>query len=268
MCAIMKHTFLLFLLLLCAAAVVAQERPSWVDGYFNDLAYSYIKTASASGFSEEEALEKAVAQVIEARSQESGIRMKVTVSTDGRISSAGSDNLTVKARVIDRYTEYNSGQYRVSILAQVAKNPTFDFDAVRVTDEYGFSPSVFVPGMEQLQKGSKGKGFFFIGAETAFIGTIVVAECMRSSFNSKVNTSHDVDTRRRNADSADRCATVRNVAIAGALAVYAWNVIDGIVAKGKKHIVVAHRTTLDVQPFFTPGLDGNAGGGISLCLNF
>ena len=76
--AIMKHTFLLFFLLLYAATVVAQERPSWVDGYFNDLAYSYIKTASASGFSEEEALEKALAQVIEARSQESGIRMKVS----------------------------------------------------------------------------------------------------------------------------------------------------------------------------------------------
>lgn len=265
----MKHIILFFVSLLCASSALAQqERPSWVDGYFNDLAYSYIKTASASGFSEDEALLKAVNQVIGARSHESGVRVHIQIDTNGNVAASGSDNLTVKARVIDRYVEYRGGQYRVSILAQVAKNPTFDFDAVRVTDEYGFSPSVFVPGMAQLQKGSKGKGFFFIGAETAFIGTIVVAECMRSSFNSKVNTSHDVDTRRRNADSADRCATVRNVAIAGALAVYAWNVIDGIVAKGKKHIVVAHRTTLDVQPFFTSGLDGNAGGGISLCLNF
>lgn len=265
----MKYTALILMLLLCAASAMAQqERPSWVDGYFNDLTNSYIKTASASGFSEDEALLKAVNQVIGARSHEAGVRVNIKIDANDNVTAAGSDNLTVKARIIDRYTEYSGGQYRVSILAQVAKNPTFDFDAVRVTDEYGFSPSVFVPGMAQLQKGSKGKGAFFIGAETAFIGAIVAAECMRSSFNSKVNTSHDVDTRRRNADSADRCATVRNVAIAGALAVYAWNVIDGIVAKGKKHIVVAHRTTLDVQPFFTSGLDGNTGGGISMCLNF
>lgn len=265
----MKLFRLLALLLLVGVSawhVVAQERPSWVDGYFNDLRYSYIKTASAMAYSEEEALERAVAQVIEARSQESGIRMKVTVAADGRISSTGSDNLTVKARVIDRYCEYANGQYRVSVLAQVAKNPTYDLDMVRVTNDYGFTPSVFVPGMAQLQKGSKGKGIFFIAAETAFVGTIVVAECMRSSYNSKVNSSHDEAVRRSNADKADQCATVRNVAIAGAVAIYAWNVIDGIVAKGKKHIVIADRSTLDVQPFFTPFYGG--GGGVSLCLNF
>lgn len=266
----MKPTRLLStLLLFCAAAaisVAAQERPSWVDGYFNDLQYSYIKTASATAYSEDEAFDKAVAKVIEDRSQESGMRVRVSVRPDGSITSTGSDDLTVKARVIDRYSEFADGQYRVSVLAQVAKNPTYDFDMVKVTNDYGFSPEVFVPGMAQLKKGQKGKGIFFIAAETAFIGTIVVAECMRSSNVSKINTTHNADSRRRHADNADRCATVRNVAIAGAVAVYLWNVIDGIVAKGKKHIVVADCSTLDVQPFFAPGYDG--GGGVSLCLNF
>lgn len=256
-------------LFFCAAtaiSVAAQERPSWVDGYFNDLQYSYIKTASATAYSEDEAFDEAVAKVIEGRSQESGMRVKVSVLADGRITSTGNDDLTVKARVIDRYSEFVDGQYRVSVLAQVAKNPTYDFDKVRVTNDYGFSAEAFVPGMAQIKKGQKGKGIFFIAAETAFIGSVVVAECMRTSNVSKINTTHDADLRRRHADNADLCATVRNVAIAGAVAVYLWNVIDGIVAKGKKHIVVANGTMLDVQPFFAPGYNG--GGGFSLCLNF
>ena len=52
-------------LFFCAAtaiSVAAQERPSWVDGYFNDLQYSYIKTASATAYSEDEAFDEAVAK--------------------------------------------------------------------------------------------------------------------------------------------------------------------------------------------------------------
>lgn len=256
-------------LLLCAASVIsvaAQERPSWVDGYFNDLRNSYIKTVTATAYTEDEAFDEAVTKVMEDRSQESGMRVKVKVQSDGRIITTGGDMLTVKARVIDRYTEFVDGQYRVNVLVQVAKNPTFDFDVVKVTNDYSFSPEAFVPGMAQLKKGQKGKGTFFITAEAAFIGAIVVSECMRNSNTSKINTTHNAASRRMYADNADKCATARNVAIAGAVGIYLWNVIDGIVAKGKKHIVIADRATLDFYPYFSPDLDVN--GGLSLCLKF
>ena len=42
--------------------------------------------------------------------------------------------------------------------------------------------------------------------------------------------------------------TVRNIAIAGAAAVYIWNVIDGMTAKGKKHIVIAELASLNFAP--------------------
>lgn len=264
----MKHSFLLLIVLLLPLAlwgqqVSSKERPSWVDGYFDDLGNSYIKMTSASAFSEAEAFDKAVAQVIEARSQESGMRVNVHVEGDGRITVKGSDNVTVKARVIDQYVEFVSGQYRVSVLAQVAKHPQYNFEQVKVTNEYGFSPSVFVPGMAQIQKGSKGKGAFFIGAEVAFIGGIVVAECLRSSNASKVNSTHNVADRKVYADNADVCANVRNVAIAGAAAIYVWNIIDGIAAKGKKHIVVADNKILDIRPYAS--FDG---GGLALSFTF
>lgn len=242
---------------------LSQERPSWVDGYFNDLERSYIKTATAVGFSEEEALNKAIEQILGARSQEAGVRVGVSVRPDGQIVVKGNDELTVKARVIDEYRTYEGGRYRVSILAQVAKNPTLEFEPVKVTKDYGFMASAFVPGMAQLQKGSKGKAAFFIGAEAAFVGGIIVAECLRASYESKIATTHDVRLKQNYIDNADICSNVRNVAIAGAAAIYLWNVIDGMVAKGKKHIVIDERTALNITPYFTPDA-----GGLALCLKF
>ncbi|WP_440183614.1 hypothetical protein [Barnesiella intestinihominis] len=259
---------LMCLLLPCVAwgqQVSSKDRPSWVDGYFEDLDRSYIKTATAVGYTESEARDRAVEQIIGDRSQEAGVRVYVKVQSDGRISVSGKDELTVKARIIDEYRTYEveNGRYRVSVLAQVAKNPTFDFETVRITDEYGFSPSVFVPGMAQIRKGSKGKGIFFIGAETVFVGGIVVAECLRASYTSKIKSTHNAENKRIYIDNADVCRNVRNIAIAGAAAVYVWNVIDGIVAKGKKHIVIAENASLNVMPYFSPDA-----GGVALCLNF
>lgn len=242
---------------------LSQERPSWVDGYFNDLDRSYIKTATAVGFTEEEALNKAVEQIIGARSQEAGIRVDVSVKADGQIVVQGKDELTVKARVVDEYRTYENGRYRVSVLAQVAKNPTLEFETVKVTDDYGFMASAFVPGMAQLQKGSKGKAVFFIGAEVAFVGGIVAAECLRASYESKIASTHDVKSKQTYIDNANMCSNVRNIAIVGAAAIYVWNVIDGMVAKGKKHIVIAENTSLNIMPYFTPDA-----GGLALCLKF
>ncbi len=254
---------MLFPCVLWGQHALSQERPSWVDGYFNDLDRSYIKTATAVGFTEKEALGNAIEQIIGARSQEAGIRVGVSVQADGRIVVEGTDNLTVKARVIDEYRTYENGRYRVSVLAQVAKNPTFEFESVKVTNDYGFTPSAFVPGMAQLQKGSKTKGALFIGGEAAFVGAIVVAECMRASYESKISSTHNVGLKQNYIDNADMCGTVRNIAIAGAAAVYIWNVIDGMTAKGKKHIVIAEHASLNFAPYFAPDASG-----LALCLKF
>jgi hypothetical protein len=55
---------------------------------------------------------------------------------------------------------------------------------------------------------------------------------------------------------------LRNGFIAGATALYAWNVIDGIVSKGKKHIQIGD-ANLKIAPYASP-----YAGGISLAFNF
>ncbi len=252
--------------LLIATAVAqgasSQERPQWVNGFFQEETNSYIEVVSADGSDLESARNKAAQTIIERRSVATGQRAKVIIK-DGAIQVSGSDELTVKARIIDEYWErYGNGQYHVSLLVQTAKNPTYEYERVKVTNQYGFSPRVFVPGMAQLHKGSTGKGIFFITAEVAMLGGVVISEGLRSSYESKINSTHNASERQNYINKADNMQNIRNGCIAGAVAMYAWNVIDGVVAKGKKHVVIGD-ASLHIAPYASPQSNG-----VMLSLNF
>lgn len=108
-----------------------------------------------------------------------------------------------------------------------------DYNA-QFTGRYPFSARVFVPGMAQIHKGSVSKGCVIIGAETACVAGIIVSECMRSSYQSKIKNTHNASHILSYQNSASNCQNIRNVFIGAAVAVYAWNVIDGIVARGPR----------------------------------
>ena len=108
-----------------------------------------------------------------------------------------------------------------------------DYNA-QFTGRYPFSARVFVPGMAQLHKGSVAKGAIIIGAETACVAGIIATECMRASYASKVNSTHNATHKRTYQNKASNCQNARNILIGAAVAVYAWNVIDGAVARGAK----------------------------------
>jgi hypothetical protein len=241
----------------------SQEKPDWTDGLFLDLNNSYIECASATGYTEEEARNKAASVIAVRRDWGSGKQINVQVK-DGNVVVSGQGNLTVKVRVIDEYREYcDNKQYRVSLLVQTAKNPAYDFEQTKITPHYSFSPRAFVPGMAQLYKGSKTKGVLFIAGEAALIGGIVVAENLRVSYNSKINGTHNAADIKSYINSADNWKNIRNGCIAGAAALYAWNVIDGLVAKGKKRLVILGDNTLKITPYATPYSSG-----VSLAFNF
>ncbi|MDR1407377.1 MAG: hypothetical protein LBJ23_04945 [Tannerella sp.] len=252
----------LFPALAAGQCVSSQAKPSWTDGYFLEKKNSYIEVASATGYTEEEARNRAAAVIVERRSGATGQRVTVQVRGNN-VMVSGNDHLTVKSRVIDEYRELCDGQHRVYILVQTAKNPTFEFEPVKVTSDYGFLPGAFLPGMAQLQKGSKVKGILFIAGEITLVGGVVVAESLRASCTSKINDTHSADSRQTYIDDANNWESMRNVFIAGAAALYVWNVIDGIAAKGRKHVVMLGDNRLDIMPFATPHA-----GGISLALHF
>lgn len=95
------------------------------------------------------------------------------------------------------------------------------------------------------------------------MGGIVATECMRSSYDSKIKSTHDAGKIRSYADKRDNCANVRNGFIAGAAVLYVWNVIDGIAAKGKKKGIVIGDAQLRIAPYASP-----QSGGIALAVRF
>ena len=259
----------LFVILLCAVlfpqwatgqCVPLQERPTWADGFFRDLRNSYLEVTTGAGATEQEARDNAAQELLRRRGFATGQRVQVI---NGAFVAVDGSQLEVRARVIDEFRERCENNYRVSLLVQTAKNPMLAFESVEFSTRYPFSARVFVPGMAQFHKGSRGKGVMFIGAQTVTVGGIIVAESLRATNASKINTTHDLARRKHYIDNANMFETVRNVAIAGAAAVYLWNVIDGIVAGGVRHVRITNHAHLNITPMASPNT-----GGVVLALNF
>lgn len=224
-----------------------EKKPFWVDGYFRELEKSYLEVVSASDYELESARNRAIKEIVSRRSIATGTQASVSMN-DNDISVTAGHELIVKARVIDEYVVHTAGGYVVYLLVQTAKNPTYQYETVNVTDKYPFSSRVFVPGMAQLYKGSNIKGVLFITGEIATVGGIIVTECLRTSYKSKFASTHNTEAKKFYAKKSDNMANIRNVCIAGAVALYAWNVIDGIVARGKGHIEIGD-TRMRISPY-------------------
>lgn len=225
-----------------------QEKPTWVSGYFSEQPNSYIEVVTATGYNEDDARSKAAQQIVERRSLATGQRNTINIQ-GGNITVNGRDDLTVKSRIIDQYTEYISpGEYRVSLLTQTAKNPTLQFEPVEVTNKYKFSPRVFVPGMAQIHKGQTLKGALFILGEIIAVGGAIAFEGLRASYNSKAKSTHNVEHVKKYISDANNMKNIRDGFIVGSVAIYVWNVLDGIIFKGKKHVEVG-KTQFSFSPY-------------------
>lgn len=263
----MKCMRTLAILLLLLTGIVlpgkSQERPPWTEGYFEDLPNSYLEVVSGEGRSWEEARDAASKRIIQRRNASAGQSATVSFQADKPVQVESEDHLVSKNRIIDEFREsIPDGSCRIYLLVQTAKNIHADFEPVRVSDKYPFSARVFVPGMAQIHKGNKGKGIGFIAGESLFVGGIVASECLRASYISQMNATYNPSLRHQHSQNARICATARNIAIGGAAALYVWNIIDGIVAKGKKQIVIGD-ARLGIAPFAT-----DQAGGIALNLKF
>ena len=258
----MRYIVAIFFCLLfpCLSAMgqqTSKERPSWADGFREEYQNSYLKSFSAVGSTMEDARRQALQEVADERSRATGRQYSIRES-NGVVTMSSSDELTVAAQVVDEWHEVlSNGACRVDLLVQTKKNPMYTYEPVSVTTKYPISGRVLVPGMAQLYKGSTTKGIAFIAAEVAAVGGIVAFEGLRSSYDSKINTTKDAKKRQSYIDDTNNMQNLRNAFIAGAVAIYAWNVVDGIVAKGKKHVEVGS-VAMRFAPFATPDAAGLA----------
>lgn len=223
-------------LILCATASAQSVEPKWKSQGLMDLTYSYVEVVSADASTVSDARDKAAQAIVQRRNLAVGAEMKVKV-VDGKITSSGDQKMIVTARILDEYAEevgYNN--WRVYLLVQTLKHPQYSFENITVTDQYPFSARAFVPGMQQLYKGQKTKGIMFIAAEVACVGGIVVSEGLRTSNINLINSTHNAQQRAQYTDKANMWQNVRNGFIAATAAVYVWNVVDALAAKGARYV--------------------------------
>lgn len=241
----------LFPLITMGQSAYSGERPDWTNGYFKEMPNSYVEVVSAFGYDLKEARDKAAKEAIHRRSLATGTEASVRIIGD-EVKVDSNHDVIVKARIVDEYIHNTSRGYTVYLLVQTAKNPTYQYEPVAVSEDYPFSARVFVPGMAQIYKGSVIKGSLFITGECLFVAGIVISQMLASNYEKKSHTAkYDVEIRKAYIDKANASLTVRNVSIAGAAAVYIWNVVDGIIAKGNKHIVVGN-AALAMTPYVDP----------------
>lgn len=223
-------------LVVCATATAQSVEPKWKSQGLMDLTYSYVEVVSADASTVSDARDKAAQAIVQRRNLAVGAEMKVKV-VDGKITSSGDQKMIVTARILDEYAEevgYNN--WRVYLLVQTLKHPQYSFENITVTDQYPFSARAFVPGMQQLYKGQKAKGIMFIAAEVACVGGIVVSEGLRTSNVNLINSTHNAQQRAQYTDKANMWQNVRNGFIAATAAVYVWNVVDALAAKGARYV--------------------------------
>ena len=223
-------------LILCATASAQSVEPKWKSQGLMDLTYSYVEVVSADASSVSDARDKAAQAIVQRRNLAVGAEMKVKV-VDGKITSTGDQKMIVTARILDEYAEevgYNN--WRVYLLVQTLKHPQYSFESITVTDQYPFSARASVPGMQQLYKGQKTKGIMFIAGEVVCVGGIVVSEGLRTSNINLINSTHNAQQRAQYTDKANMWQNVRNGFIAATAAVYVWNVIDALAAKGTRYV--------------------------------
>lgn len=289
-------TFAMFVLLFATSMAVSAQsstelRPSWA--YTTPVppagANYFLSWGVGEGHDEQSATNVAWADALQKSLHELGV-VGITQQDINAVATQGI-NAVVKFNIMKRRvvsaTEpivLGGNRMKIYILIQVQRdvNGADDFYSLdtgnfrdknfdrqlkeynaSITGRYPFSGRVFVPGWAQFHKGSKGKGIFFIVAEAACIGGIVATESMRASYESKFSSTHDADKKRSYANKADNCANLRNGFIAGAAAVYLWNVIDGIAARGKRKPFMLGDAQLKVSPYVAPQT-----GGFALSLNF
>lgn len=164
--------------------------------------------------------------------------IKIAYTTDKGVKQ------TVYAVKIDSYeryddfeeNEYEWDYYQLYALSYPGRQPAFD--NIKVTDQNNATAVALsiIPGMGQLYKGQKAKGWIILGGECFFVASAIAFECKRSYCHRQIGKHPEVADSWRSKTKGWR--DFRNISIGCAAALYLYNLIDAGVSKGGRTISV------------------------------
>lgn len=242
----------LFLIFVSLLSVNAQEKPDWIYG--KPVGEKFIFYVGAgSGNSIQDAFESAFNNGLNSILKEE----KVTINTksitkkisnivneEGKIKKSSfnqdiinelnleASGIIVGVRFVDFF--YESKNNRCWVLLAKARLKT---DLVHDCISYRKTPiiwrSCILPGWGQFYNNKKGRGLTILASEAIFITATVYSEMMRADNKRKSLETLDINIIKEYRKRADLWEARRNVALGGAIAVYAVNLLDATLGKGK-----------------------------------
>lgn len=182
-------------------------------------------------------------------------------------------NTVVYAQLVDEYRDFEnnfSGTWDYEFYQLFAiSDPdiTPQFDDFEVTTHYNQAPMAMslVPGLGQIYKGQKAKGFTIMGTEAVLIGALVYFSWEADKYGQ--NAKDDPGAAASWDSKASTYRTLRNVTAVLGAAVYLYNILDAALAKGAPHVVIKRKNDTAANLSFHPVVT-QEGAGIGLSFTF
>lgn len=271
----MKKYSIFSVLLLIGLSSLAQEKPGWIynkptpsnNTFLYDTEWGVASTIKEA---ENEAFSKVfryaamqVGQPFESVEINNALQNGMNYEVIAR-------QYNIPINKVCEYTERDGFGYKVYILCQVAKDARISpqWSNFSGCDRQGIDgmavlKSALLPGLGQIHKGQTVKGVCFLAGEALCIGGSIVAQSQRRTYLNKMNNTNNAAEKKFYADRANTYTTVRNIGIGTAVAVYVWNVLDAIIAKGNDHRALSYGGPMNLTPVVT-----NESVALSLSINF
>jgi len=204
---------------------------------------------------------------------------EMRVQAEYKVTFSAPRQATFYAKLADEYIsldenadmsyDYTLNQLYALSVDDSGSMPVFDdFELTRKYNGKALALSI-VPGLGQMYKGQKVKGWVILGGEAGLVAMAVY-------FNHRArNYAHDFDK----ADAAiapsyrskkKSWQNIRNVAIAGACGLYVYNLLDAAISKGARRVTVSKSSgsQLALGPGFVYDPASVAAPAVSLTLTF
>lgn len=179
--------------------------------------------------------------------------------------------LHVEAQLVDSYTkfdDYADGEWEYNLwqlyaISQAGVTPRFD--DFKVTRDYNIESTAMslVPGLGQIYKGQKAKGYTIMGAEALMIIGVVYGT-VDANYYWKLEREQRKLGHTDIADSYhSKAATGQQLrlfcAITGA-GIYVYNLLDAAFSKGARYVEIKRKKAPSMELTFTPVMSYNEAG--------
>ena len=188
------------------------------------------------------------------------------LSQDGKVSE-------VFAQLVDDWSRYednvDSWGFELHQLYAVSEcNVQPQFDNFKHTDNYGIKPLFLsiIPGLGQIYKGQDAKGYAILGAEALLLagGVYSVTEVGRYNRLAKKN----LGVYNNYESNATTYRQIRNACFIAGGTLYIYNLIDAVISKGKRRVVVERQNNTGAGFAFSPVISECGGMGVGMSVKF